>query len=335
MWAFNKLWIAISLFVGSLILGVVGFSMVEGYSLSDAFYMAVITFSTVGFQEVHPLSNQGRIFTGIYIIVNLGIFAYVISVFSTFIFEGELRKALQDFLIGREVKKMKDHIIICGFGRNGAKAAEVLFSENQKFVVIEKERETINRNADNEKYQFVLGDSTNDDALLEAGIERARTLITTLPKDSDNVFISLSARQLNPGINIIARASDSESEKKLIRAGANRIVMPDYLGGIHMAQLTTKPYVIEFLDMLNGVGDGKMNLEEVTFSNLKNDIRNLSLKEMDVRKKTGASIIAIKRANNKFLFNPASEDLIKENDIMIVLATPENIQRFRKTFCSS
>ncbi len=338
MWIFNlrvfrKLWLAIGLFLSSMVIGILMFMSIEDFGVADAFYMAVITFSTVGFQEVHQLSPDGRMFTAFYIILNLGIFAYVISVFSTFLFEGELRKALNNFMIGREVKKMKEHIIICGFGRNGVKAAEVLYNEKQKFVVVEKEAEVINAQAAYSKYQFIQGDSTQDEVLLEAGIERATTLITTLPKDSDNVFIVLTARQLNPSLRIIARASESISEKKLYRAGANNVVMPDSLGGAHMAQLITKPYVIEFLEMLSGVHDKQMALEEVEYAQLKKESKDISIRQLDIRNTTGASIIAFKRGKKNFLFNPSGEEEIRDGDIIILLGSPESIDLFRENYC--
>ena len=323
---------ALLLFAGSMIIGMTGFMVVEGFNVNEAFYMTAITFSTVGFQEVHPLSAGGRIFTGIYIILNLGIFAYVISVFSTFLVEGELKKAFRNFIIGRDVKKMKDHVIICGFGRNGIKAAEVLFREGKDFVVIEREQDVVNSQAANEKYQFVRGDATQDETLSDAGIDRAHTIITALPKDADNVFITLTASQINPGIKIIARASEAPSEKKLYRAGATHVVMPDTLGGAHMAQLITKPYVIEFLDVLNGLGDGDLHLDEFSCNDLKSEIRGMSLKEMDIRGKTGASVIAVKKADKTFVFNPGPSMVISDGDIAILLGKLEDISAFKKMF---
>jgi len=330
----QKLWIALTLFFGSLIIGTLGFTLIENYRLDEAFYMAVITFSTVGFQEVHPLSAHGRIFTGVYIVINLGIFAYVISVFTTYLFEGELRKAFHNFLIGREVKKMKNHIIICGFGRNGNKTAEVLYAEGKKFVVVESNQEAINSQAINRNYQFVQGDATQDETLLEAGIIKANTIITALPRDTDNVFITLTAKQLNPNIMVISRASEVLSEKKLYLAGANHVIMPDTLGGIHMAQLITKPYVIELLDMLNGIAAGNDSvLEEVCFTDLREEMKNKSLKELDIRNITGVSIIAYKNGVDNFKFNPGPDKVVGQKDVLILLGKHENIKKFREVYC--
>ena len=331
----QKLWIALTLFFGSLLIGIIGFMLIEGFSLNEAFYMAVITFSTVGFQEIHPLSSDGRFFTGVYIIVNLGIFAYVISVFTTYLFEGELRKAFHNFLIGREVKKMKNHIIICGFGRNGAKTAEVLYAEGKKFVVVENDQETINSQAINRKYQFVQGDATQDEVLLSAGIQKANTIITALPRDTDNVFITLTAKQLNGNIMVISRASEVLSEKKLFLAGADHVIMPDTLGGIHMAQLITKPFVIELLDMLNGIAAGNESvLEEISFSDLKDEMKDKSLKELDIRNTTGVSIIAYKNGVENFKFNPGPDKVVGQKDVLILLGKQKDVDKFRDTYCA-
>jgi len=331
---FHKLWIALALFFSSLLIGTFGYYYIENYKLWEAFYMAVITFSTVGFQEIHPLGPEGRVFTGIYIIINLGIFAYVISVFTTYLFEGELRKAFHNFLIGREVSKMKNHIIICGFGRNGAKTAEVLYAEGKKFVVVENNQEAINSQSLNQRYQFVQGDATQDEALIEAGIRKASTIITALPRDTDNVFIALTSKQLNPGIKVISRASEILSEKKLYLAGADHVIMPDTLGGIHMAQLITKPFVIELLDMLNGMATGNDSiLEEISYARLKEDKRDKSLKELDIRNVTGVSIIAYKNGVENFKFNPGPDKVVGAKDVLILLGKQESVEKFKEVYC--
>lgn len=328
----DRIWLALALLGFSLVIGITGFTSIEGYTFVEALYMSLITFSTVGFQEVRPLSTEGRLFTSIYIIINLGIFAYVISVLSSYLFEGELRKVFQNFLIGKEVKKLKDHVIICGFGRNGAKAAEVLYSEGQNFVIIENDATVINSNPNNSKYQFIQGDATTDEVLEKAKVIQASTLITALPNDPDNVFITLSAKQLNPSIEIIARASEPFSEKKLYRAGANKVVMPDSLGGMHMAQLITKPYVIEFLDILNGLDDGNTILEEFSYDIVNDPFKDMSIKEMNIREKSGASVIALKRSGQKFNFNPSATDTLQKGDVGIVMGSSENIEKFKSVF---
>ena len=331
-YSLRRLLIAILLLVASLCIGVIGYLLLEGYTVSEAFYMTVITLATVGFQEVRPLSEAGRIFTSLYIIFNLGVAAYAVSVFTTYLFEGELQRIFQNLITNREVQRMKDHIILCGFGRNGQKAAEELYKSGRKFIILETDSDVINAYSKDSRYQFILGDATVDDVLLSAGIKRASTIITTLPRDAENVFISLTARELNPGINIIARATDEKTEKKLYRAGASRVVLPDALGGMHMAHLVTKPYVIEFLDMLNGVGQHKLGLEELRYDSLKAQYRNKTVRDLDIRKKTGTTVIAIKDNIRGFIFNPNPQDVLGEDDILIILGSEGDLKRFRQEY---
>ncbi|MDN5201787.1 potassium channel protein [Fulvivirgaceae bacterium BMA10] len=320
------------LLILSIAAGIFGYMGLEGYSLQDAMYMTVVTISTVGFQEVHPLSGAGKIFTTIYIIFNLGIFAYVISIFTTYLFEGELQQIFKEFLQGREVKNLKDHVIVCGYGRNGKKTCEELINGKLNFVVIERNEEIPRHLPDYLKSRFLIGNATLDDALHAAGIERASAIITTLPNDADNVFISLTARELNPKVNIIARASEENTEKKLYRAGASHVVMPDTLGGLHMAHLVTKPFVIEFLELLSGVGETKLMLEEFSFECLNSTYRNKTIRELDVRNETGVTIVGFKDNRQGFKFNPDPNTKIGENDVLIVLGIEEDIEKFKKRY---
>lgn len=319
----------------SIATGTIGFYSIEDYSPVEAIYMSMLTLSTVGFNEVRPLSQTGQIFTSVYILMNIIIFAFAVSVIATFIFEGELQKIFKNILSDKKVKQLQDHIIVCGLGRNGLKACEELRRSKQPFVIIEHDEEALERIMVQENLPYLIGDATSDEILKSAGIEKAKCIITTLSKDADNVFISLTARELNPSIYIISRSSEESSEKKLLRAGADRVVMPDALGGIHMAQLVTKPYVIEFLDLLSGIGahTEKLMLEEVSFHNLHRNFRNKSISELDVRKDTGATIIAITdRSRNGFQFNPAGDTCITEGVVLIILGKQEEIDMFHRSY---
>ena len=335
---FEKFIKAVLLLTGSTLIGILGFTWIEDFTLIEAFYMTVITLSTVGFTEVRQLTDAGRLFTGFYIIVNLGIFAYVVSTIATHLFEGELNKIYKNLMIGRVVKRMKDHVIVCGFGRNGQKACEELALYGKKFVLVEMNDELISNSNEITKYQFIRGDATMDETLRHAGIERANCVITTLPKDADNVFITLTAKELNPKVQVIARASEEKSTKKLLRAGADRIVLPDALGGMHMAHLVTKPYVVEFLDVLSGVGDEqdheKMVLEDFHVSDLDQDIQLKTLKQLEVETRTGAFVMAVKSGKSAFKFNPAPEIILKEDDVLIILGNKVSIEKFRQEYAS-
>lgn len=328
----NKLVLASLLFISSIGMGTTGYVIIEDYSWNDAFYMAVITFSTVGFTEVNPLSSEGKIFTALYISFNLGVFAYTASVISSFLFEGELRKVFKRYIVSREVKRMNEHIIVCGFGKNGERACHEFHKARRQFVVIEADLEVIESFSNENKYQFINGNATLDEVLLDAGLERAHTIITTLPSDADNVFITLTAKEINPDINIIAKASEANSEKKLHRAGASHVVMPDRLGGMHMANLITKPYVIEFIKVLSGISDSKLELTEVSHAALKPGFHEKTLAELDIRNKTGAYIIAYKDIKEGFIFNPHSEKKINKDDVLIVIGNENQLQKFNEHF---
>ena len=330
---FSRLAIGLALLAASLLIGQMGFTMIEGYRPIEAFYMTVITLSTVGFTEVKPLSDAGRIFTSFYIIINLGIFAYAISILTAFIVEGEFRETFRKYITSRRVQKLDHHIVVCGFGRNGLRTCEELLKSNRSFVVIEQNAQLIKNFPDSSNFQYIIGDATADDTLLAAGIERAEALITTLPKDTDNVFIALTARELSPKINIISRASEESSEKKLLRAGANQVVMPDAIGGVHMARLITKPDVIEFLNILSGVGhDEYIKLEDVTFAELKPQYQRQTLRELNIRQHTGATVIGFRHLTTDFTFNPPGDLKFTEGDTMIIIGTDTNIERFKNYY---
>ena len=314
---------------GSLCIGIVGYMSIEAYSLLDALYMSVITISTVGYGEVNTLSATGKLFTSFYIILNLTIFAYVVSIISNYLFEGELRHIFKNYFSDREVNKLTNHTIVCGLGRNGYRASEEFLKSGEPFVVVEKNKELLDDLPITEKLLLVLGDATHDDVLRKAGIERAKAIITTLPSDAENVFITLTARELNPTIRIVARASEENSLTKLERAGANNVVMPDAIGGMHMAQLITKPYVIEFLDLLSGIGNAAMHLEEFSYNQFKDEFKDKSLKELDIRNQTGVTIIGFKDDKSGFSFHPGADTIMGRDDIMIVLGTQPRIDQFK------
>lgn len=325
---FIKLFIALFFVGASLTIGISGFMLIERYTLTEAIYMTMITISTVGYQEVQPLSAEGRLFTAVYIFFNLGIFAYILSVISTYVFEGELRRMLTNYRILKRMKNLKNHVIVCGFGRNGRKACEELLNSKHTVVIIDS-KETVNDNKevrDNPDIFFLHGDATHDDVLKSAGIENARALISTMPKDSDNVFVTLTARQLNPGVNIISRASEETSESKLIRAGANKVVMPDAVGGRHMATLVTKPDVVEFIEMMNGVGEDALHLDNISYYQLREEWKGKSIGQLDIRKMTGATVIAIKDQFG-FTLNPQANKALIEGQTMIILGSRDELHK--------
>lgn len=326
----RKILTAIIILLGLIIIGVSGFMIIEGDRFINALYMTVITISTVGFGEIHNLSVPGKIFTMVLILSSFGTYAYAISIITTHFVEGQLADL---FAIGSRKKskfrKMENHIIICGFGRNGQQAAHELLALKQSFLVIEDKHDIILNNL-GEDYRFVEGDATNDDVLMNANITAAKALITTLPNDADNLFVALTARSLNPNLIIISRATNERSEKKLKMAGVDNIVMPERVGGAHMATLVAKPDVMEFLERLSVHGDAPTNLEEITCSELPVAMLDKTIYEIGIRKKTGANIIGLKNADGEFILNPSPDLRVTKGSKLFVLGTPEQISSMKQ-----
>lgn len=313
-----------------MFLGTLGYIFIEDYRLLDAFYMTVITVATVGYEEVQPLSDAGRIFTSFLIITSFGTFAYAVTSITRFVIDGEFNNLFKKQKLNTAVEKLSGHIIICGYGRNGRQAAQVLKKHNKRFVVIEKSGQITE--GLNHKFQDLVltGDSTQDEVLLKAGILKASALITTLPVDADNMFIVLTARNLNPKLTIISRASDDGSDTKIKIAGADNVIMPDKVGGAHMASLVMKPDVMEFLDYVTAQGGDNNNLEEISFAHLPDHLKNKTLKDLEIRNKSGANIIGFKTATGEYLINPSADTLIIPQAKIFVLGTPDQIKKLKE-----
>jgi voltage-gated potassium channel len=304
--------------------------LIEDYSFTQAIYMTAITISTVGFREAKPLSEGGMIFTSAYIMFNLGIVAYIITYIGRFVFEGELRNQYRYYSNNKDLKKMKNHVIVCGYGRNGSRALKELKTDKQTCVVIESNADLTDTlmkvtNA------TVIGNASDEEILVKAGVEKAKAIIITLPNDAENVYITLSARELNPELLIISRASNELTQKKLLKAGANRVIMPDSLGGKHMAQLITKPSVIHFLNLLEGT-DGVFNIEQVKYEELKPEYEGLSIMEMNIRQVTGVTVMAYQSAQGSFQINPPAATVLQPGSHYIILGSNEELKRFQSQF---
>ncbi|MCB0400450.1 MAG: potassium channel protein [Flavobacteriales bacterium] len=312
-----------------MVIGVTGYIIIEDYTLNEAFYMTVITVSTVGFSEVRPLSPEGRIFTALLVIFSFSIFVYAVTSISNYILDGEYKIYFKNLRVNKTVSKLSNHTIICGYGRNGKQAAHELRSHHREFAVIENDRELIDVLHAAHDIPFVDGDATIEKYLEKAGIHRAKALITTLPKDADNLFVVLTAREMNPNLLIISRASNDNSDKKLRRAGANNVIMPDKIGGAHMASLVIKPDVIEFIDYVMGQGSSSINLEEITFENLPDELKNKSIRELGIRDKSGANIVGFRTPEGEYIINPSPDTIIMPQAKIFVLGTLDQINSFR------
>ncbi len=325
-----KLFLPLMIIGAIILIGVIGFMLIEGFSLLDALYMTIVTVTTVGYEEVHELSKAGMIFNMLLIISSFATFAYALAKLTQYIVDGEINKFFKNRKIMSAIKELKDHVIICGYGRNGKQAAKILGHHKVKFVVIENNDERIEKElSKKDAILYIKGDATDDDVLLSAGIERAKALITALPEDADNVYIVLSARSLSNSIQIISRSSNPGSGTKLRKAGADSVISPDKIGGTHMATLVSKPDVIEFIDYLSGEEGDSIHLESVGYEILPAELKDKTLQEIMAWRKTGVNCIGIKDAEGKFIINPPEETLINSRMKVIVLGTRQQIEEMK------
>ncbi len=327
----TKIYTAILLLVIIIIIGVSGYMMISGYSWIDAFYMTVITMTTVGFGEVVPLDDQSKIFTIFLILASVVIVGYAVSIITEYILSKNNFEELKHKKMQKKIDNLKNHVIICGYGRNGRQAANKLRAHNRSFVIIEKNKEVVDR-FDLDDISFVMGNANEDEVLLQAGVDRAACLISALPSDADNLFVVLSTRQLNKSINIISRASLESSYDKLKFAGANNVILPDKIGGDHMASLVVVPGLMEFLDNLSIVGKSNINVEEVAVEKLFSSSGLKTIKDLDLRKKTGCTVIGYKDENGEYTVNPEAELELAKNSKIIVLGRPEQINALNSEY---
>lgn len=298
--------------------------IIESYPFLDALYMTVITIASVGYGEVRPLSASGRIFTIFLIFINIGIYSYFISLFSRYVFDGELRKMYKKRKMKNRIQKLENHIIICGNGRNGKEASNMLTKNAIPHVVIEK----VYNNDEMEVAtpEFILyADATNETTLVEAGIKKAKVLITALADDSDNVYVVLTAKSLNPTIKVISRASNDSAVKRLKTAGATNVIMPEKLGGAHMASLVLNPDINEFIDILSFQGNSNVKILEII------SYKDVLLSDLDLWKQYGATILGIKTIQGEYLINPSPHYKLQSGMKLIVMGEIETLNKVKTT----
>lgn len=325
----QKLKLAAGSLAGLLGVGTVGYRLIEpGFSVFDSFYMTLITVSTVGFSEVRTLSLGGRIWTSVLIVAGVVLVAFAVGAFLESIVEGELAEFLGRRRVTREISNLNDHWIICGFGRMGAYVAQELTESKRRpgFVVVEVNEERL-RSAEIEGYLTLYGDATLDETLEAAGIERARGLVSLVATDAENVFICLTARQLSPTLRIIARALDENSENKLLRAGANKVIAPYYVGGLRLSQAILRPAVQDFIDFAMG-RELEIDMEEVTLSR-DSPLAGHELKDSPIRTELDLILVAVKREDGTMLFNPAATTKLLSGDTLIAVGRSENLHKLQ------
>ncbi len=329
---FKKIYFFLILICLIIGIGTVGYIVIEKWNFFDSFYMTIITMSTVGFGEVHELSVEGRMFTAFLLISCFGIFAFTISSLTSYIVGGEYRINLRDFKIMKKMKTMENHVIICGFGRVGKQVARDLLQFGIPFVIVENDEKTIEDEV-KEGILFIKGDSTNQGVLEAANINRAKAIISCLPKDADNIYVVLSAREIAKKMVIVARATEPTAVSKLKMAGANHVIMPDSIGGSHMAALISNPDVIEFMDAIKVQGhNGGINIEAISFNELPVEFQNKTIGQLEAKRLTGVTIVGFKTPNGEYIINPDFGIEVVPMSQLFVLGSAEQIQKLNTIF---
>ena len=327
---FSKVYYALILLFLIIAGGSVGFILIEGFGPIDAFYQTIITISTVGFGEVHEFSQEGKLFVSFLIITSFGTFAYTVSSITTYIVSGDYKRYFKDYKTMKEIADLKGHTIVCGYGRVGKQAIATLAARNKSFILIEESQDVIDSIKESTLFPCLQGNATDDELLESAGIQKAQALITTLPSDSDNLFVVLTSRELNKKLTIISRASAMTSIRKLKIAGADNVIMPDSLGGSHMAQLVTNPDVLEFLDQISIQGKNEINLEEIDFKDIPEDFKFKSLQDLKDQYPY-CNIIGYRTPESEYIINPPLEMAIIPNSKLFILGNPEQISSLNKS----
>jgi voltage-gated potassium channel len=317
---FNQLLFPFVLLCLLLTFGVSGYMIIERYDFLEAIYMTIITIGSVGYEEVIPLSRYGMVFTTILIVLDIAFFTYILAILTRYFADGEFKKQYKIFRMENHIEKLHDHVIICGMGRNGQEAAHVMYNNQIPFVVLE-----MNEIEDIFPFELkytIIGDARSDDILKKAGIEKARALLTTLPNDADNLYVVLSARQENPGLKIISRASQNSSVAKLKIAGATNVIMPDKLGGAHMATLVMHPDIHEMISLMTTRSNDSFQVEELIVN------ASNTLGELNLWQQTGCTVLGIKN-NKDYLLNPPADYNLNPGERIIVMGSKAQIEKVK------
>ncbi|MEK6652315.1 MAG: NAD-binding protein [Nitrospirota bacterium] len=311
----KKLIFALIFLIFVVAVGSAGYMVIEGWNCIDSLYMTIITIASVGYREVHDLSPNGRIFTIILIIGGVGSVAYTLTTVAKIVLEGEIKEIFGRKRLEKKIKELKNHYIVCGYGRMGKIICRELREKSIRFAVIEKKLDIPEERDD---ILILEGDATKDEILKEAGIEKAKGLISVLPTDAENLFVVLSARELNPNLFIVARAGEEGSEQKLIRAGADRVVSPYHIGGLRIAHTVLKPAVVDFIEFATKSGNIDLQMEEITIQDA-SALAGQTLDECGIGRDLGIIVVAIKKTSGDMQFNPTYKTAIKTGDTLIAL----------------
>ena len=308
-----------------LLIGTAGYAVIEGWKILDAIYMTVITITTVGYGEVRAVSPTGRVFTIALICMGMGIIAYTLGMVAQAMVELQVRSILGRKRLGLKIKSIKNHYILCGYGRIGRIISQELKASRIPLLVIDNNPDS-KQGLEQQDIPYIIDDATSEDVLIEAGIERAKGLISVVLSDADNLFITMTARGLNPGLFILARAEEEKSHKKLLRAGANRVVLPYLIGGQKMAHTITKPAVTDFLELTIHDKDIELEMGELLVKD-RSRLKGVTLADSGIRQEMNVIIVAIRKENREMAFNPSSETRIETGDTLIALGPDNDLKK--------
>ncbi len=315
----RRLGLALGLVGAVIVVGTVGY-LALGFSFLDALYQTVTTITTVGFREVRPVSTNGKVFTILLILCGVGTFLYTFTVILEALVEGQIREALGRRRMDRKIASMRGHVVICGWGRVGHALARYMASADQDVVIVEVDGDAMGE----APYPAVVGDATDDEVLKAAGIERAKALVAALDTDAANLYVTLSGRTLRPDLFIVARARTLDSEEKLKRAGADRVVNPQAIGGQRMAAFVLHPHVAEFLDVVMHDGSLEFRLEQLEIS-AGSPLAGQSLRATQIRDQTGALVLAVRATDGDFVTNPSPDTVLSDGQTLIAIGTAQQL----------
>jgi len=321
------MWKPLVLIILVIFIGTIGFHLIEGWSFLDCLYMTVITIFTVGFKEVRELSPQGQVFTIFVILGGVGTAIFAFTKIAEIAFEGGIKKFWRRRRMEKELKNLKDHYIICGYGRMGKTVCERLKEEKLPFVVIDNKEEKIEELEQIGRYLFIKGDATHEEILIKAGIKKAKGMAALLRSDADNLYVVLSAKLVNPSLFILSKAMDEEAERKILQIGANKIVSPYKLSGLKIAQGLIRPTLLDYMDLIIRRKELPLYMEELV---VKKDskIVNRNLIECDIRRTANVIVVAMKKPGKDIEFNPSADIKIETGDILLVLGDKNAINQF-------